>query len=99
MFALASTANKASTPQEKAHLKADLLAAGALMGVFLSEPKAWFKGGGDDDAQIEALIAQRAGARKAKNWAEADRVRGELDALGVVVMDDPKTGTSTWRRT
>ena len=98
LFALASAANKAATPQERAHVKADLLTAGALMGVLQSAPTAWFKGGGGDDAAIEKLVAQRADARRAKNWTEADRVRGELDALGIVVMDDPKSGTSTWRR-
>jgi cysteinyl-tRNA synthetase len=98
LFALASVANKAESAAEKAQAKADLLGAGVLLGVLQSEPNAWFKGGGDDDSAIDALVALRLDARKAKNWAEADRLRGELDKLGVVVMDDPKAGTSTWRR-
>jgi cysteinyl-tRNA synthetase len=97
LFALAGAANKAETAQERAHARADLLAAGALIGALESDPDAWFKGGGDE-AKIEALVAARAAARKAKDWPEADRVRAELDALGVIVMDDPKTGTSRWRR-
>ena len=48
-----------------------------------------------DPAQVEALIAARKEARAAKNWAESDRIRDELAALGVVVKDN-KDGTTTW---
>lgn len=50
---------------------------------------------GLDVGRIEALIAARQQARQTKDWAEADRVRAELDALGVEIMDSPE-GT-TWR--
>jgi cysteinyl-tRNA synthetase len=95
LFALAGAANKATTPQEKAHARADLLAAGLLLGLLGQPPQTWFKSGGGD-AAIDALVQARVAARAEKNWAEADRLRGELEAMGVVVMDNP--GGSTWRR-
>jgi cysteinyl-tRNA synthetase len=39
------------------------------------------------DDKVEALIAQRQQARKDKNWAEADRIRDELKAMGITLMD------------
>ena len=45
-------------------------------------------------AEIEALLAQRLHARKAKNYAEADRIREKLSAHGIMIKDSPE-GT-TW---
>jgi cysteinyl-tRNA synthetase len=50
-----------------------------------------------DDAEVEARIAARAEARRARNWAESDRIRDELAAGGVVLEDKPG-GNTTWRR-
>ena len=74
-----------------------LLAAGALLGLLQQDPDAWFEGGADDElkTRVEALIAERLAAREAKDFAAADRLRAELDSLGVIVMDNP-TG-ATWR--
>jgi cysteinyl-tRNA synthetase len=50
--------------------------------------------------EVEHSIAARAAARKSKNFAEADRIRAELDAMGIALKDskDPKTGemVTTW---
>jgi cysteinyl-tRNA synthetase len=49
------------------------------------------------DAAVSALIEQRKAAKAARNWAEADRVRDQLKAMGIV-LEDRKDGTVTWRR-
>jgi cysteinyl-tRNA synthetase len=78
-------------------LKQDLLALAEVLGVLQQDPQAWFQGGADDDlkARIDGLIAARDAARTAKDWAEADRIRAELTALNVEVMDGP--AGATWR--
>jgi cysteinyl-tRNA synthetase len=42
------------------------------------------------DEQVEAMIQARQEARKAKNFAEADRIRDELKAMGITLMDTPQ---------
>ncbi|BBF79700.1 cysteine--tRNA ligase [Asticcacaulis excentricus] len=71
--------------------------AGALLGILQTDPEEWFKGGADDDlsAKVEALLEARKTARAEKNWAEADRIRNELTALNVEVMDGP--AGATWK--
>jgi cysteinyl-tRNA synthetase len=49
------------------------------------------------DAQVEALIAARSAAKAARNWPEADRVRDELRAMGIL-LEDRKGGTVRWKR-
>ncbi|MBR3704823.1 MAG: cysteine--tRNA ligase, partial [Oscillospiraceae bacterium] len=51
---------------------------------------------GEGDSAIDALVLARAEAKKAKNFAEADRIRDELKAQGIEVTDT-KDG-ATWRR-
>ncbi len=78
--------------------KAALLDAGALLGLAQGDPVAWFQSdaAGPSAADIEAAIQARLDARKAKNFAEADRIRDDLKAKGVILEDGPK-GT-TWKR-
>ncbi len=73
---------------------ATLRASAALLGLLADSASAWFQGEGD--ARIDALIEARAEAKRQKNYAEADRIRTELAAEGVLLEDSP-TGT-TWRR-
>jgi cysteinyl-tRNA synthetase len=49
------------------------------------------------DADVESLIEARKAAKATKNWAEADRVRDQLKALGIV-LEDRKDGSTGWRR-
>ncbi|MXP63282.1 cysteine--tRNA ligase [Roseomonas sp. M0104] len=70
--------------------------AAEVLRLFGSDPVAWRQGGGGDEAAIESAIAARLAARTAKNWAEADRIRGELAAQGIILEDGP--GGTTWRR-
>jgi cysteinyl-tRNA synthetase len=67
----------------------------ALLGLLQSSSEEWFQGGEDTDA-IEIRIAERAAAKKNRDFATADRIREELKAEGVILEDGPN-GT-TWRR-
>lgn len=97
---LARKANKAESFEDRKRAKAELLGAGQLLGILGQEPSTWLSRGGidaDDDAtaEIDALVHARLEARGARDWAEADRLRGELAARGVEVTDS-KDGP-TWR--
>jgi cysteinyl-tRNA synthetase len=52
---------------------------------------------GPSDAEVDRLVAARVSARKAKNWAESDRIRDELAKAGVILEDKPD-GRTEWRR-
>ncbi|HWL63831.1 MAG TPA: cysteine--tRNA ligase [Steroidobacteraceae bacterium] len=77
----------------------------AVLGICRLEPEQWFRlpapgGAGQgtlDDQAIEQAIAARLAARKAREFREADRIRDELLASGVVLEDRPG-GTTLWRR-
>jgi len=83
-----------------AHKVRALLSLGAVLGLLQQDPVAYLQGGGAaqglDEASISAQIEARAAAKKAKNFAEADRIRDELLSKGIVLKDSP-AGT-TWER-
>jgi cysteinyl-tRNA synthetase len=96
LFELAAEVNR----QKSAELSGLLKALAGVIGLLEREPMAYLQGGskagGLDEAAIEQWITDRAAAKKARNFAEADRIRDELKAAGIV-LDDSAAGT-TWRR-
>jgi cysteinyl-tRNA synthetase len=96
LFELANEVNRSAS----AELSAQLKALAGVLGLLERDPLVFLQGGetgGDGvSAEIEALIAARAAAKKAKNYAEADRIRADLLARGIV-LEDSAQGT-TWRR-
>ncbi|MBC7198384.1 MAG: cysteine--tRNA ligase [Pseudomonas balearica] len=87
-----------SDVQAAAALAARLKELAGVLGVLQLEPEAFLQAGAAgkvDAGEVEALIAARLAARAEKNWAESDRIRDQLGAMGVV-LEDGKGGT-TWR--
>ncbi|WP_312762555.1 cysteine--tRNA ligase [Stutzerimonas balearica] len=87
-----------SDVQAAAALAARLKELAGVLGVLQLEPEAFLQAGAAgkvDAGEVEALIAARLAARAEKNWAESDRIRDQLTAMGVV-LEDGKGGT-TWR--
>ena len=73
-----------------------LKASAAMLGLLEGDAEAWFKGDGSDEAEILAAIDARLAARKNRDFAEADRIRDDLAARGILLEDTPE-GT-IWRR-
>ena len=94
LFDLANEVNKG-----RRELTGQLKALGGTLGLLQRDPQSFLQAGGGDglpDAEIQARIDARLAARKAKDYARADRIRKELLDLGVVLED--AAGGTTWRR-
>jgi cysteinyl-tRNA synthetase len=108
-----NTARAAGEGERAVRLAAELRALGARLGLLGREPEVFLRSVAPRraaeaeaagaaatsvaDAEIDGLIEARAAARKARNFAESDRIRDQLAAAGVTLEDQPG-GRTLWRR-
>ena len=101
LFDLAHEINrlKATDAGGAVALAARMRRLGGILGLLGRDPTEFLRAGVTDgigEADIEQLIVARLAARRAKKFAEADRIRDELKAKGVILEDG--AGGTTWRR-
>ncbi|MCB1889009.1 MAG: cysteine--tRNA ligase [Rhodocyclaceae bacterium] len=98
LFDLAGEVNRSGD----AAVAGQLRALAGVLGLLARDPKAFLQGGAGEAADalapaaIEALIAERQTAKKARDFARADAIRAELAGHGIVLEDGP--GGTSWRR-
>lgn len=100
MYDLVRELNATSDIAKARHLAAILKSLGAVMGILGDDPQAFLQAGSADSItgeEVEALIAERIDAKKARNFARADEIRQLLTAQGIV-LEDTKEGATLWRR-
>ena len=102
LFDLANLINKhRETDPLQASLYAQTLKhIGGILGLLEDDPVVFLQShigaAEEDNAEIEALIEQRIQAKLQKNWSEADRIRDQLQQMGIVLED--KGNQTSWRR-
>jgi len=101
LFELAHDINRHrhQQPERAAELVAELQSLAGMLGLLTRDPEQYFQAGNNQvisAEEIEALIAKRQHAKASRDFAEADRIRNELQTGGIVLEDGP-SGT-TWRR-
>ena len=86
-----------TSPQELQVVWRTLVTLAEVLGLAAQPEVEEASADGLSETEIEALIQQRADARKAKNFAEGDRIRNELQAKGITLIDKPG-GVTIWHR-
>src|SRR5690606_12579961 len=95
LFDLANEVNRDKSPALAGQLKA----LAGLLGLLQRPPEQFLRGDlpeGWSEQRIEQMVAARAAAKKARDFAQADRIRAELAQAGILLEDGP--GGTTWRR-
>ncbi|HEY9400115.1 MAG TPA: cysteine--tRNA ligase, partial [Luteimonas sp.] len=89
---IAGDARKAGSDADRQSLKSALLGAGMALGLLQQSPADWFGRGSssDDDIRIQALIDERAIAKKTRDFARSDAIRDQLARDGVLLEDTPQ---------
>ena len=76
---------------QNSSFKSKLLLTSSLLGILQSDPSNWLKLDGDlssiDSKKVEKLIPERMIAKEVKDFEKADKIRDELDAMGVIIKD------------
>jgi cysteinyl-tRNA synthetase len=100
LFDLANEVNKTKSSA----LARQLRSLAGIIGLLQRNPKQFLQAdlaggelGSDVEAEVSAQIEARAAAKKNKNFAEADRIRADLQAKGIILEDKPG-GLTEWRR-
>jgi len=100
LFNLARDLNRLGNAAEAPAVAKQLRASAAILGLLGQDPAEWCRVGGsaedDSAAEIDALLLERNAARKARDFAAADRIRDQLLAMSVIIEDGP--AGSSWRR-
>ena len=101
LFDLARKANSANDIADKRRIKSELIASAQLLGILQADPEDWFSAKEYDETALDTvhineLIEARQTAKARQDYAEADRIRNELVAQGIL-LEDGKDGTK-WRR-
>lgn len=100
LFRCAKAINKAKDDNaldQAARLAAVLRHLGGVLGLLQADPDVFLRGSDEtiDAAWVETMIEQRSLAKAKKEWAKADAIRDELQAMGIVLED--KSGVTQWR--
>ena len=78
-------------------LSGQMKALGGTIGLLQADPATFLQGGAGHDIDVQALVAERAEAKRNKNYARSDEIRKILESKGIVLEDKPG-GLTEWRR-